>query len=216
MVESESYYVFISGSRGFFETNGNILINRQSLFEWLENMEYRPHWATDRIIKRYYNTIASQQNNISSDIPAYLDPDHDYYSSELALCIELWEELYINGNDISSGKDKVHNAVGNILRSKYNQQHIRSSIKNKKLTGSYEHDLSGALQERIKSIVTYDTNSHKTSSIYQMLYKPINKRNMDRGVTPNNKEVTSKLLKIKIEDKPNLENPFLSSDDLPF
>ena len=35
--------------------------------------------------------------NIDINCPAYLDPNHEYYSAELAIAIEVWQKLYESG-----------------------------------------------------------------------------------------------------------------------
>ena len=45
----------------------------------------------------------------------YLDKEHPNYSSELAMCIELWKDLYINkyGNQSRGVQDWLDNKLAN-------------------------------------------------------------------------------------------------------
>ena len=75
----------------------------------------------------------------------YLDKEHPNYSSELAMCIELWKDLYINkyGNQSQGVKNRIKSWL--------------TEKNNKAPTDAYLN--------KISSIVNYDKNPHKTKKI---------------------------------------------------
>jgi hypothetical protein len=74
---------------------------------------------------------------------SYLDKDHPSYSSELAMCIELWNDLYIN--NYGNQSEGVKNRIKAWLKETQNKD--------------LEEDNS--YLKKITSIVNYDSNPHK-------------------------------------------------------
>ncbi|MBK2259178.1 hypothetical protein [Francisella philomiragia] len=88
--------------------------------------------------------IEEQPIKEAQEVEPYLDSEHPYYSTDLALCVELWKDLYINnfGNQSQGVKNRV-----------------KQWLKDKK--GLELEDNSQRLK-KITSIINYDNNPYKT------------------------------------------------------
>ncbi len=119
-------------------------VKHADLYEYESNAGYYDEYLSSTYIETI-KELESKNKALEEELktlqtPAsYLDDNHEHFAPELALCINLWERLFIHkeGNQ----REGVTTRVKNLLEKEYIS------------TGNKDGSLSGALTLRISSVV---------------------------------------------------------------